>query len=59
MGDSENHVSLLEEEAKKRKERLANLKKSLGNKNELKDNIDPVEKPLPKYIQWLQCNYYT
>lgn len=59
MGDSENHVSLLEEEAKKRKERLENLKKSLGNKNESKDNIDAVEKSLPKYIQLLQFNYYT
>lgn len=60
MGDSESHVSLLEEEAKKRKERLANLKKSLGNKNESKDNVDPVEKSLPKYIYiQLIINYCT
>lgn len=50
MEESENHVGNLEEEARKRKERLANLKKSLGNKNESKD-IDPVEKPLPKYAK--------
>jgi len=42
-------VGLLEEEARKRKERLANLKKSLENKNEAKTNEDSVEKPLPKY----------
>lgn len=50
MEESENHVGNLEEEAKKRKERLAKLKKSLGNKNESK-NVDSVEKPLPKYAK--------
>jgi len=43
-------VGLLEEEARKRKERLANLKKSLENKNEQKNNEDSVEKPLPKCV---------
>lgn len=53
MENSENQsirVGLLEEEARKRKERLANLKKSLENKNEQKNNEDIVEKPLPKYV---------
>lgn len=52
MENSENQsikVGLLEEEARKRKERLANLKKSLENKNDQKNNEDSVEKPLPKY----------
>lgn len=52
MENSENQsikVGSLEEEARKRKERLANLKKSLENKNEAKTNEDSVEKPLPKY----------
>ncbi|XP_022177949.1 coiled-coil domain-containing protein 12 [Myzus persicae] len=51
MENSENQsikVGLLEEEARKRKERLANLKKSLENKNNQKNNEDSVEKPLPK-----------
>ncbi|XP_025194357.1 coiled-coil domain-containing protein 12 [Melanaphis sacchari] len=51
MENSENQsikVGSLEEEAKKRKERLANLKKSLENKNESKNNDDSVEKSLPK-----------
>ncbi|KAL5244975.1 hypothetical protein ACI65C_012385 [Semiaphis heraclei] len=51
MENSENQsikVGSLEEEARKRKERLANLKKSLENKNEAKTNEDSVEKPLPK-----------
>lgn len=51
MENSENQsikVGLLEEEARKRKERLANLKKSLENKNDQKNNEDSVEKPLPK-----------
>lgn len=51
MEHSENHVGNLEEEAKKRKERLANLKKSLGNKNDAKNNVDHAEKPLPKYVK--------
>jgi len=53
MENSENQsirVGLLEEEARKRKERLANLKKSLENKNEPKNNEEIVEKPLPKYV---------
>ncbi|KAL4122713.1 hypothetical protein QTP88_014996 [Uroleucon formosanum] len=51
MENSENQsikIGLLEEEARKRKERLANLKKSLENKNEPKNKEDSVEKPLPK-----------
>lgn len=44
-------VGSLEEEARKRKERLSNLKKSLENKNESKNNEDNVDKLLPKYIQ--------
>jgi len=48
-------VGLLEEEARKRKERLANLKKSLENKNEPKTNEDSVEKPLPKYEVKIKC----
>jgi len=48
MEASENHVGSLEDEAHKRKERLANLKKSLENKNERKNNEDGIEKPLPK-----------
>jgi len=53
MENSENQsikVGSLEEEARKRKERLANLKKSLENKNESKKNEDSVEKSLPKYV---------
>lgn len=53
MENSENpspKVGLLEEEARKRKERLASLKKSLENKNESKSNDDNVEKSLPKYV---------
>lgn len=43
-------VGSLEEEARKRKERLANLKKSLENKNESKNSEDNVDKLLPKYV---------
>jgi len=53
MENSENQsikVGSLEEEARKRKERLANLKKSLENKNEPKNNENNVEKLLPKYL---------
>jgi len=53
MENSENQcikVGSLEEEARKRKERLANLKKSLENKNDMKNNEDCVQKPLPKYV---------
>lgn len=60
MENSENQsikIGLLEEEARKRKERLANLKKSLENKNEPKNKEDSVEKPLPKYI--LKIKYYV
>lgn len=46
-----NKIGSLEEEARKRKERLANLKKSLEDKNETKNNGNSVVKPLPKYIQ--------
>lgn len=45
-----NKVGSLEEEARKRKERLANLKKSLENKNDPKNSEDSVEKPLPKCV---------
>lgn len=41
-------VGSLEEEARKRKERLANLKKSLENKNESKNSEENVDKLLPK-----------
>jgi len=54
MENSENqsvNVGSLEDEAKKRKERLANLKKSLENKNESKNNEDGMEKTLPKYVK--------
>lgn len=53
MDNSENQsikVGSLEEEARKRKERLANLKKSLENKNESKNSEDNVDKLLPKYV---------
>lgn len=53
MENSENQsikVGSLEEEAKKRKERLASLKKSLENKNDANIIDDTVEKPLPKYV---------
>lgn len=54
MENSENqsvNVGSLEDEAKKRKERLANLKKSLENKIESKNNKDGMEKTLPKYVK--------
>lgn len=54
MDNSENQsnkVGSLEEEARKRKERLANLKKTLEIKNESKNSGDSVEKSLPKYVQ--------
>lgn len=50
-------VGSLEEEARKRKERLANLKKSLENKNESKNNEDNVDKLLPKYIITISSLY--
>lgn len=53
MENSENqstNVGLLEEEARKRKERLAKLKKSLESKNESKNIDDNIEKALPKYV---------
>ncbi|VVC43390.1 Hypothetical protein CINCED_3A020011 [Cinara cedri] len=43
-----NKIGSLEEEAKKRKERLLNLKKSLEDKNETQNNENDSEKPLPK-----------
>lgn len=52
MENSENQsikVGSLEEEAKKRKERLASLKKSLEIKNDPIINDESIEKPLPKY----------
>lgn len=42
-------IGSLEEEARKRKARLAYLKKSLENKNESKNSEDNVDKLLPKY----------
>lgn len=56
MENSENQsfkVGSLEEEAKKRKERLASLKKSLEIKNDANVINDTIEKPLPKYIPTL------
>lgn len=53
MEKSENissKVGSLEDEARKRKERLANLKKSLSNKDESKNTEETTEKALPKYI---------
>lgn len=60
MENSENpspKVGLLEEEARKRKERLASLKKTLEIKNESKNNDVNVEKSLPRYEQFFwKCN---
>lgn len=55
MENSENQslkVGSLEDEARKRKERLANLKKTLENKNELNNHENSGEKTLPKYIMF-------
>lgn len=49
-----NKVGLLEEEARKRKERLANFKKTLENKNESENSVENIEKPLPKYLMILK-----
>ncbi|XP_050537725.1 coiled-coil domain-containing protein 12 [Daktulosphaira vitifoliae] len=43
-----SNVGSLEDEARKRKERLANLKKSLSNKNESTKSEERIEKSLPK-----------
>jgi hypothetical protein len=59
MDNSENQfikVGSLEEEAKKRKERLASLKKSLEIKNDANFTNDTIEKPLPKYVPTLFTN---
>lgn len=45
-----NKIGSLEEEARKRKERLANFKKSLKEKNETSNNDSSLEKSLPKYV---------
>ncbi|XP_050432415.1 coiled-coil domain-containing protein 12 [Adelges cooleyi] len=46
--NSTSKVGSLEDEARKRKERLANLKKNLTNKNESKNAEEIVDKPLPR-----------
>lgn len=50
-GNEPIKIGSLEDEAKKRKERLASLKKSLENKNESKNCEDSVERTLPKYVK--------
>lgn len=53
MEDVENQsikVGSLEDEARKRKERLANLKKSLENKNESQNYENNGQTLLPKYV---------
>jgi len=52
-GNQQMKVGSLEDEAKKRKERLANLKKTLENKDESKNQEVCVVKTLPKYVKLL------
>jgi len=50
-GNQPIRVGSLEDEAKKRKERLSSLKKTLENKAKSKNHEVCIEKTLPKYVK--------